>query len=340
MFDRFSLLDLNIRLLGAPMATGPSTPALAAAVSNCGGLGLLAGGMQSAEEMSDSILAARKLTSGPIGVNLIVPQRSVVSVDQLCAYATALVPQAEKYGVELGESRQDDFGWTAKLEVVCDLRPEVVSFTFGAPSELESRRLSGLGIVNLVTVTTVCEAMIATRCGVDALVAQGYNAGGHRATFDACARPSDGPLDELVAALVACFDRPVVAAGGLGTRADIDRVRRAGATAVQVGTALLLADEAGTSRLHRHALRDPQFSETTVTRAFTGRYGRALRNRFTNQHDADAVSGFPEVAMLTAPLQAAALKMEDPHGIPLWAGSAFRSARTGPAAEIVRALAG
>jgi nitronate monooxygenase len=340
VFDRFALGDLSVRALGAPMAGGPSTPALAAAVSNGGGLGFLAAGMLSAEELADSILAARRLTSGALGVNLLVPQAPVAIIEQLGAFAAALEDEAEHYGVALGEPHDDDDEWAAKLDVVCDLRPEAVSFTFGSPSQAECRRLSDAGILTLVTVTTVREAVIAVSFGADAVVAQGPGAGGHRATFDPLATPVDDPLDDLVSALVACFDCPVVAAGGLGTAAAVRRVRDAGAAAVQLGTAFLLADEAGTNPVHRAALRDPQFTETVVTRAFTGRYARALRNRFIDKHDAHAVFGFPHAAMITAPLQAAAVKLGDPHGAGMWTGAAFRNVRTGSAADIVRELAG
>ncbi|OBA83199.1 2-nitropropane dioxygenase [Mycobacterium sp. 1164966.3] len=322
------------------MAGGPTTPALAAAVTNAGGLGFLAAGMLSAEELADDILAARRQTPGPIGVNLFVPQRPMSLPAELEAFAAALMQEAERYGVALGEPHHDDDDWAAKLDVVFDLRPEVVSFTFGSPSEMQCGRLGGLGITIMATVTSVREAMIALSCGVDALVVQGPDAGGHRATFDVLDAPPRCSLDDLVASLVACFDCPVVAAGGLGTPDDVARMREAGATAVQLGTALLLADEAGTNAVHRAALRDPQFTQTVVTRAFTGRYARALRNRFTDDHDAHAIFGFPQVAMMTGPVQEAAVKLGDPHGVGMWAGTSFRNAKTGSVADIVRQLAG
>ena len=340
MLDRFCLADLSVRVVGAPMAGGPSTPALAAAVTNGGGIGFLAGGMLSAEDLADAILSARMLTSGALGVNLFVPQQPVSSAEQLSHLAAALTQDAEHYGVALGQPRHDDDEWAAKLDVVCDLRPEVVSFTFGSPAEEQCRHLRRAGILSVATVTTVREAVIALCGGVDALVAQGPEAGGHRATFDALAAPSSARLDDLVTALVACVDCPVVAAGGVGTPEDVRRLRNAGATAVQVGTALLLADEAGTNPVYRAALGDPQFTQTAVTRAFTGRYARALRNRFIDEHESDAIFGFPEVAMMTAPVQAAAVKLGDPHGVALWAGAAFRNAKTGSATDIVRQLAG
>lgn len=339
MFDRFALGDLSVRVLGAPMAGGVSTPALAAAVSNGGGLGFLAGGMLSAEEFADSILAARRLTSGALGVNLFVPQAPVATIDELGAFAATLEDEAEHYGVALGEPHDDDDEYAAKLDVVCDLRPEVVSFTFGSPTEATCRRLTDAGILTLATVTTVREALIAVGFGVDAVVAQGPDAGGHRATFDPVATPPGDSLDDLVSALVACFDCPVVAAGGLGTAAAVRQVRGIGAAAVQLGTAFLLADEAGTTPVHRAALRDPEFTETVVTRAFTGRYARALRNGFIDKHDAHAVFGFPQAAMITGPIQAAAVKLGDPHGVGMWTGAQFGNVRTGSATDIVQELA-
>lgn len=339
MIDRFALTDLSVRILGAPMAGGPTTPALAAAVANAGGLGFLAAGMMSADELAEAIAATRRLTTGAIGVNLFVPQQPQATPQQFRAFAAALSQEAGNYGVTLGKPCHVDDDWAAKLDVVCDLRPEVVSFTFGSPSLRQCCRMTGAGILTLAAVTTVDEAEIALSCGADAVVAQGPSAGGHRATFDPLAAPAEVPLDDLVAALIAGVDCPVVAAGGLATATDVMRVRCAGATAAQIGTALLLADEAGTNPVHRAALCDPQFDRTVITRLFTGRYARALRNRFINEHEQDAIYGFPEVARMTAPVLAAAVRVGDPHGTSLWAGTAFRSAKTGSAVDIVRELA-
>lgn len=182
-------------------------------MTNAGGLGFLPAGLSSAEDLADAIVATRRLTSGPIGVNLFVRQRSAGKPERLAPFAAALAEEAERYGVALGEPDGADNEWPAQLDVVCDLRPEVVSFTFGSPSDDECRRLQRVGILTLGTITSIREAMIALSAGVDALVAQGPGAGGHRATFDALALPPSHPLEDLVSALVACFDCPVVAAG-------------------------------------------------------------------------------------------------------------------------------
>ncbi|OBI18864.1 2-nitropropane dioxygenase [Mycobacterium sp. E2462] len=338
MSDRFALRDLSVAVLAAPMAGGPSTPALAAAVTDSGGLGFLAGGLVTPDGLSDAIVQTRDLTAGPVGVNLFVPQPRVADADELARFAAHLAPLARECGTELGEPRHDDDHWDAKLDVVCDLRPEVVSFTFGPPGRDTCRRLRELGIVTVATVTTVAEALIAVGDGVDALVVQGPAAGGHRATYDARQPPAADPLDTVVAELVDRFACPVIAAGGVGDAADVRRLRKAGAAAVQVGTAFLLADEAGTNPLYRSALRDPEFTRTVITRAFTGRYARALANRFVETYDGYAVCGFPEIARMTAPLQAASLRAGDPHGVAMWAGSGFRAATAGPAGDIVGAL--
>jgi nitronate monooxygenase len=336
----FDLRELRAPVLVAPMAGGPSSPALAAAGTNAGGLGFVAAGYLTADAFADRITAAMQSTTGPIGANLFVPQPSAATPSVIEAYARTLGPEARRYGVALGQPRFDDDHWDAKLEVLLDLRPAVASFTFGLPSAAERRRLTDAGITTAGTVTTLAEARLAAEVGVDILVAQGPSAGGHRGTFDATAPPAEEPLDELLAALVATFDIPVVAAGGLMTATDIHRVRQAGAVAAQLGTAFLLADEAGSSPVHRDALRDLQFTETVVTRAFSGRYARGLRNRFIAEHEADAPFGYPEVHYLTSPLRAASVRAGDPQAVNVWAGTGFRQARSGSVAGIIDALTG
>jgi nitronate monooxygenase len=174
--------------------------------------------------------------------------------------------------------------------------------------------------------------------GIDTLIVQGPAAGGHRATFDPATPPCDTPLLQLLKAICVDADVPVVASGGMATADDVARVLAAGAVAAQLGTAFLLADEAGTHPTHRAALRDAGFAQTVVTRAFTGRYARALRNGFVERYCKHAPFGFPQIGLMTAPLQSAAGDADDPHGMALWAGTKFRLARKGCVAEIFRSL--
>ncbi|WP_044519657.1 nitronate monooxygenase, partial [Mycolicibacterium septicum] len=154
----FDIRGLRRPVVVAPMAGGPSTPELAAAGSNAGGLGFLAAGYLTADGLAERVTAARKLTTEPLGVNLFVPQPSAGTPEQIQAYAAQLAGEAQRYGVALGDPRYDDDAWAAKLDAVFDLRPEVVSFTFGLPGEAEIARLRGAGITTVGTVTTLVEA--------------------------------------------------------------------------------------------------------------------------------------------------------------------------------------
>jgi nitronate monooxygenase len=334
----FDFRDLAVPILVAPMAGGPSTPELAAAGTNAGGLGFIAAGYLTAEVFAERLTAARGLTSGPIGANLFAPQPSAGTTADIGRYAEALAAEAEHYGAQLGAPRWDDDHWVAKLEVLLDVRPPVASFTFGVPSEQECRRLREAGITVVGTATTLAEARTAVASGVDAVAVQGPSAGGHRGTFDPAAQPATQPLGELLAEVKAAVDVPVVAAGGLMTAAEVGDVLAAGAVAAQLGTAFLLADEAGSSPVHRAALQDPQFTETVVTRVFSGRYARGLRNRFIDEHEAEAPFGYPEIHWLTSPLRAAAVRAGDPQAVNVWAGTGFQKVGTGSVADIMAEL--
>ncbi|WP_343600782.1 nitronate monooxygenase [Mycobacterium sp.] len=331
--------DLAVPIVGAPMAGGPGTPALAAAVTNAGGMGFVAGGYVSPGHFAEDIAAARAATTGPLGVNLFVPQPSAADYAQLDYYAQQLDQFAEHYDVEVGQPCYgDDDDWEAKLEVIADVRPEVVSFAFGVPSPDVLGRFGALGMLLFVTVTSAYEAAVAVAAGADGLVVQGPDAGGHRGTFAPDMMPGTEPLGELLDRIHAAHDVPLIAAGGLGTAHDVAGVLRRGAVAAQVGTALLLADEAGTNAAHRTALQNPQFGCTRVTPAFSGRYARGLENDFTRLLDDVAPLGYPEIHHMTSPIRQAAVAADDPHGTNLWAGTAFAAARPGPAADIVAAL--
>jgi len=334
----FDFRDLAKPILVAPMAGGPSTPELAAAGTNAGGLGFVAAGYLTAEVFAERLTAVRRLTSGPIGANLFAPQPSAGIRADIERYAKALAPEADRYGAQLGEPRFDDDHWAAKIDVLLDVQPDVASFTFGVPSAQECGRLREAGITVVGTVTTLAEAQTAVNHGVDAVAVQGPSAGGHRGTFDPSAQPATQPLDELLAEVKAAVDVPVVAAGGLMTADDVGRVMAAGAAAAQLGTAFLLSAEAGSSPVHRAALQNPRFTETVVTRAFSGRYARGLRNRFIDEHEAEAPLGYPEVHWLTSPLRAASVRAGDPQAVNIWAGTGFRRAKTGTAAEIIGGL--
>jgi nitronate monooxygenase len=326
------LEDLAVPIVGAPLAGGPSTPALAAAVSEAGGLGFVAAGYKAAEAVRVDLEKVRELTSRPVGLNLFVPTREGVDARALESYVVRMRDEAERYGVEAGEPRWSDDEWEAKLEVAAALRPAVVSFTFGCPDIEIVDWLHSRGCRVWSTVTSISEAEEATAAAVDALVVQGAEAGGHQGSF----RDDDEvptPLLPLVGAIRAATPLPLVAAGGISTPRALAAALAAGAAAGQIGTALLRTAEAGTSATHREALK--RDAETRLTRAFTGRRARGIVNRFMLDHDAFAPRGYPEIHFVTAPIRAASREQGDPDAISLWAGTGYRWAAEGSASELV-----
>ena len=298
------------------MAGGPTTTALVAAVP----FGFLAAGYRSAGDLERYMDA---LGDRPYGVNLFVPTPNDADPEALAAYA-------EQIGADPADARWTDDDWDAKLELVRRRPPAVVSFAFGCPAR---EIVASFPSEVWCTVTSVEEAQIAEAAGVDVLVAQGSEAGGHQSTFDDADRerlPTLALVRELAGGL------PVVAAGGIGTRAGVEAALAAGAAAVQVGTAFMLAEEAGTSDAQRRALAEDR--PTALTRAFTGRLARGIVNGFMREHDAHAPQGYPQVHYLTAPLRAKARAAGDFERFNLWAGTHYRDAVAAPAAEIVQRL--
>lgn len=333
---RFSPSQLEHPIVQAPMGGGPSTPALAAAVCEAGGLGFLAAGYRSAEAVRAEIAELRQLTQRPFGVNLFVPGPVVAERRALERYASTLEGEAERYGVELGDPLHDDDGWDEKLAMVAEERVPVVSVTFGCPSRADAGALHAAGCALWVTVTTAAEAALAQDAGADALVVQGVEAGGHRGSFDERS-PGDLGLLALLQLVRATSELPLVATGGIASGHGIAAVLVAGADAAQIGTAFMLAPEAATSPAHRAALGGP--GRTALTRAFSGRTARGIENRFMREHEADAPNGYPEMHHLTAPIRAAARERGDAEGFHLWAGQAHSLAAELPAGELVKQLA-
>lgn len=331
------LRDLVVPVIAAPMAGGPSTPALAAAVSEAGGLGFLAAGYKSPDAVAAEVQAVRAATTAPFGVNVFVVEPYEPDAASLDAYRRSLEPEAARLDADLGEARWDNDFWHEKIELLLDLRPDVVSFTFGCPSAEVLRQLADRAVLSSVTVTSVEEAQVAVGRGAASLSVQGPHAGGHRGTWDLDAGPDTAGLGELVSSVHAVVDVPVCAGGGLHDVSQVRSLIASGAVAAQIGTLFLLADEAGTNSTHRAALSDPTFTQTALTRAYTGRWARGLVNRFIADH-ADAPPGYPHLHHLTSPLRKAAVVAGDMQVAHLWAGTGHHHARAAPAADITRSL--
>ncbi len=334
---RFALTDLAHPIVQAPLAGGPSTPALAAAVSGAGGLGFLATGYKTPDAVGDDIAAVRALTDAPFGVNVFAAGSEPADPAQVERYAAELAEESDRLGVALGSPRFDDDHFAAKVELLLDLRPAVVSFTFALPPADVVERLHAAGVAVWVTITTPAEARAASAGGADALVVQGAEAGGHRGTFDDAAPGEIGLLALLQLAAAAAPGLPLVAAGGIANGTGVAAALAAGAAAAQLGSAFMLTPEAGTSAPHRAALATA--APTALTRAFSGRSARGIVNRFMREHEAAAPRAYPEVHHLTAPLRAVARERGDAETVNLWAGQAHELAERRPAGELVTQLA-
>lgn len=330
-------LPCELPVIQAPMAGGPSTPQLTAAVADAGGYGFVAAGYLSADELRQAIAQTRLLSDKPFGVNLFVPSRPGDPV-AIGAYARLLELEATNLGVSLGEPHWEDDAFEAKLDVVERAGPHLVSFTFGCPTSEIVDRLHRAGGHVGVTVTSTSEAEAAVSAGSDVLLVQGTEAGGHQGSFLA-REPNTRPLHALLADIGQVTDVPLFGSGGIMSGADAAAAIGAGATAVQIGTALLCAPEAGTSSPYRRALLDGRYPDTIVTRAYSGRYGRGLANEFAQRHDGQAPGAYPEVHHLTRPLRAAATRAGDASVPNLWAGTGWRHLTSEPARVIVRRIA-
>jgi nitronate monooxygenase len=328
-----SVRDLLRRpVVVAPMAGGPSTPALVIAAARAGALGFLAAGYKTPDAMAAEIAAVRAATAEPFGVNVFVPGTPAADAPAIAGYLGSLAADVEAVGASLGEASWDDDAFDEKIAVLLADPPPLVSFTFGCPPSTLISALSDAGCLVAVTVTDPAEAAIAAGAGASALCVQGAEAGAHRGTFalDA-AIGHEHALLSLIGEVATVTSLPQLAAGGImGPLA-------AGAAAVQCGTAFLRCPESGAHPLYKDALADPRYTITTVTRAFSGRWARGLVNGFIAGHG-DAPAAYPEINNATRPLRAAAARAGDTERMSLWAGQGYRAARDRPASEIIEFL--
>ena len=337
----FTFDALAVPIVQAPMGGGPSTPALAAAVSRAGGLGFLAAGYKTLDAVRADLEALRALVPDgtPFGINVFAPPGHGSGAADVAGYAETLRGEAERTGAALGAPRWDDDRYAEKLDLLREARVPVVSCTFGCPSAEDVERLQEAGTAVWVTVTTPDEAGAASRAGADALIVQGIEAGGHRGGFDDAAPGELGLLALLQLVRATVGDRlPLVATGGIATGRAVAGVLAAGAVAAQLGTAFMRCPEAATAPAHRDAIASGR-APTALTRAYTGRAARGIVNRFMREHAADAPSAYPEVHHLTAPIRGEARRRDDPDGFHLFAGQAYALAEPVPAAELVARLA-
>ncbi|MFC9503498.1 nitronate monooxygenase [Streptomyces sp. NPDC057002] len=339
MSTLLSDLGADLPLIAAPMAGGPSTPELVTAAARAGGLGFLAGGYKSAQALAGQIHITRA-EGFAFGVNLFVPNSVPVSREAYRRYAREVQAEADRYGLTLPEEPiEDDDHWKDKIDLLTSSPVPWVSFTFGIPDPAVVSALRRAGSAVLQCVTSADEARRAAGAGVDALIVQAPAAGGHSATLTPARPPAPIRLPDLITGVRRAVALPVIATGGISTAADVAAAVHAGAEAVMVGTVLLRTHESGASAPHKAALVDPAFDSTVVTRAFTGRPARALRNHFTDRYHSVTPVGYPALHHLTSPLRKAATAAADTRLIHLWAGTGHREAKAESTADTLERLA-
>lgn len=341
LMERFHLAH---PIFQAPLAGGGDTPELVSAVSKAGGMGFIGAAYLSPEQILETGKAVRARTAQPFGINLFAPlpppevEKPLAPVlERLAAFFTELgvAPPTEV------TTRQLPF--REQLEACLQTEAAAFSFTFGLlpPQAVADIRRRGLFLLG--TATTVSEAKILVDSGVDAVVAQGSEAGGHRGTF--AAEFSAGLIGTmaLVPQIADAISVPVIASGGIMDGRGVAAALALGASGVQLGTAFLTCTESGIPEVYREAILRAREDQTRITRAFSGRPARGISNRFLEEfasaEAAECILPFPAQNSLTRPLRSAAAKQGRAEFLSLWAGQALRLARRQPAAELISRIA-
>jgi len=342
--DLRTLLGIALPIIQSPMA-GVQGSALALAVSNAGGLGSLPCAMLDMAGLARELTAMRDGTAKPYNVNFFCHVPPPADAEREARWRTALAPyfrefQIDPASIAPGPGRAPFSAEAAAL--LEQFRPAVVSFHFGLPPEPLLSRVRAIGARVLASATTVAEARWLESRGVDAIIAQGLEAGGHRGIFETDDLTTQSGTLALLPQVVRAVGVPVIAAGGIADASGAKAAFALGAAAVQAGTVYLLCPEATTSAVHREALASERAQHTALTNVFTGRPARGIVNRIVREvgpisKDAPA---FPLATAALAPLRAAAERRGSGDFSPLWSGQNASGCRAVPAADVTRALAG
>ncbi|WP_422646676.1 NAD(P)H-dependent flavin oxidoreductase [Agrobacterium tumefaciens] len=337
------LFGIDLPVIQAPMA-GASTPEMAVEVSNAGGLGSIPSAQYSAEQLRDILSQVRRQTSKPINVNFFSHVMPQADPARDMRWRGRLAPYYVELGLDpsapLPTTGRKPFD-TAFCEVVEELRPAVVSFHFGLPPSELVERVRNTGAKIISSATTVSEALWLEERGVDAVIAMGFEAGGHRGNFLSSDMSTQVGTMALVPQIVDAVKVPVIAAGGIGDGRGVAAALILGASAVQIGTAYLFSPEAKIPAVHRKALETASDDNTALTNVFTGRPARGVVNRIMREVGplSELAPAFPTAGSALAPLRSAAEEMGSDAFTNLWSGQAAKLSPHMPAADLTRNLA-
>lgn len=338
-------LGIQLPIIQAPMA-GVATPELAAAVSNAGALGSLGAAAWNVEKTREKIAQTRALTSRPFNLNLFCHTTAARDAEREANWLAHLAPLFEELGATPPSRLESDYetfvGNEPMLEMLLQERPPIISFHFGLPSETYIQALKKADIILIATATNLQEAEAIEAAGLDAIVAQGIEAGGHRGMFDTDAADERHSTAVLLRLLLGQTGLPVIAAGGImdgwGIRGALDL----GASAAQLGTAFILCPESAANTAYRQALKSDRAHSTRLTAGISGRPARGMLNRLIARAEAPGsppAPAYPLAYHATKELNAAAYKQNNYDFAAQWAGQGAPLAREMPAAELVNQLA-
>lgn len=336
-------LQFDHPIIQAPMAGGGDTPDLVAAVCNAGALGFIGGAYLTPQQIVEASRAVRAKTSRAFGINLFAPQLPAESG----VSAEAAIERLGGYYAELGldapaQSETASYTLREQLIVALESGASAFSFTFGIFPADAIAAIRERGMLSMGTATTVDEAVALEQAGVDAVIAQGSEAGGHRGTFSGDFSAAMIGTISLVPQIVDAVRLPVIASGGIMDGRGIAAALALGASAVQLGTAFLTCDEAGIPDAYKNAIQQAHEDQTRVTRCFSGRPARGIVNRFMSEMEsagsAETILPFPLQNALTRPLRSAAAQQGRAEFLSLWAGQGVRMARQEPAGKLVARL--
>ena len=337
------LFGIELPIIQAPMA-GVDTPDMAIAVSEAGGLGSLASAQLTVDQARKDLATIRRASQRPINVNFFAHKSEAANAAQMAAWRALMAPYYRELGLDadapvpqVNRAPFDD-GFAALVE---ETKPEVVSFHFGLPEQRLLDRVRATGAKIISSATTVAEAHWLEQRGVDAIIAMGFEAGGHRGNFLSDDMGRQVGTMALVPQIVDAVRVPVIAAGGIADARGVAAALALGASAVQIGTAYMFTPEAKLSQAHRAALRHATDDDTVITNLFTGRPARGIVNRLIKDLGATsaAAPSFPFAAGALAPLKAKAEAAGSGDFTNLWSGQAASLAKEMPAGELTRRLA-
>ncbi len=340
------LLRIDYPIIQAPMAGGVTTSHLVAEVSNSGGLGMIGAGYMNPAQIRDQIKEIKQLTSNNFGINLFVPNEFNSTNDEIYSAEQLLKPMKEQLNIlagdtpEIPNSNNLIEAFNEQINVILEEAVPVVSFTFGIPSKEVMEELKQKNIILIGTATTVEEAIEIEKSGMDIVVVQGSEAGGHRGNFIQGYQESLVGLMSLIPQVVDHVSIPVIAAGGIMDGRGLMASLCLGAKAVQMGTAFLTCIESGAHIVHKEAILHSTEDQIVLTKAFSGKWARGINNKFIEEmqlHE-NSLPAFPIQNTLTQSIRKASASQNNPAYMSLWSGQSPRLAKTQTAAELINSI--